>query len=502
MGVGQQDRIAGRRRPARAAPRRRSGPPGSPSSSRPGRPPRRARRSGRGRRRATGGRAARSAAPVPSRSRPRCWNQRQIAPTIRRPSPASSLASAQSTAARRLWSSRSRRRMFGLAGRAEDRARRPLGDLDADVDEAGLHCRALAALVEPLERVLAQDRMEAEAGLDPSSRLGVRAAARSIRTRLLSASDSRPVEHVDAEVAVRIRDRQAASAVQPLANTAEPREQPALFGRQQVVAPRDRAAQRPLPFGLVARPAGQVEARPSRSRIGAGLRSRTAPRRARCASGRPPRRSQIARIVGQRRRRRGRGRVGAPGRGPRTARRRPSRRAAGPDGRAPRAIRSSSRLVTRRRTSGAPRASRGHDVRAGRQQLFQVVEHEERRPIAEVRAERIADGSLGRFAHAERRRDGRLDQRRVAQRGEVDEPDAVREPVADVTRDRQREARLAAATRAGQRDDAALDEVARGRASISSVATDELVTSPGRFEGTSSVRSGRASSATPGTTSR
>ena len=36
----------------------------------------------------------------------------------------------------------------------------------------------------------------------------------------------------------------------------------------------------------------------------------------------------------------------------------------------------------------------GHDVGAGRQELFEVVEHEERRSIAEVGVERIADGSL------------------------------------------------------------------------------------------------------------
>ena len=42
-----------------------------------------------------------------------------------------------------------------------------------------------------------------------------------------------------------------------------------------------------------------------------------------------------------------------------------------------------------------PAREAGHDVRAGRQELFQVVEHEERRSIAEVGVEGIADGSLG-----------------------------------------------------------------------------------------------------------
>ena len=42
-----------------------------------------------------------------------------------------------------------------------------------------------------------------------------------------------------------------------------------------------------------------------------------------------------------------------------------------------------------------PAREAGHDVGAGRQELFQVVEHEERRSIAEVGVEGIADGSLG-----------------------------------------------------------------------------------------------------------
>ena len=59
------------------------------------------------------GRASSSVSRVrASRIRPRCWNQRQIPPTIRRPRPGSSLARAQSAAARRLRSSRSRRRML------------------------------------------------------------------------------------------------------------------------------------------------------------------------------------------------------------------------------------------------------------------------------------------------------------------------------------------------------------------------------------------------------
>ena len=53
-------------------------------------------------------------------------------------------------------------------------------------------------------------------------------------------------------------------------------------------------------------------------------------------------------------------------------------------------------LPARHEQAHVRRAAReaGHDVGAGRQELFEVVEHEERRSIAEVGVERIADGSL------------------------------------------------------------------------------------------------------------
>ena len=153
----------------------------------------------------------------------------------------------------------------GLAGRAEDRAAGALGDLDADADEAGLELRAFAALVEPLERELAQERMEAEARLDLLDRGAIRAvraaAPISIRTRLLSARDSRPVEDVDAEVAVGVRDGPGGVGAssrrrRPPAGAKSRRSSGASRSWLQAIG----AAQRPLPLGQVARPAGEVEA--------------------------------------------------------------------------------------------------------------------------------------------------------------------------------------------------------------------------------------------------
>ena len=114
----------------------------------------------------------------------------------------------------------------------------------------------------------------------------------------------------------------------------------------------------------------------------------------------------------------------------------------------------------------------GDDVRGGREQLLEVVEDEQQDPIAEVQAEDLADRRLGGFAEADRARDGRLDERGVADRSEVDEPRAMREPRGERRRDAEREAGLAAATGTRERDDAALRErLAHGR--DLGVSTDE-----------------------------
>ena len=174
------------------------------------------------------------------------------------------------------------------------------------------------------------------------------------------------------------------------------------------------------------------------------------------ASGKPPSRSLIARMVAGCRRPVA-GRAGAGGRGVRRGRRRRRCRAAAPDSRAPR--RSAAARGWSRWSSGT--APRG---RVGRRCP--------RRPGAAARGCRgRAAGSdrggagggprrspLRRIRRGRRARDGGLDERRVTDRGEVDEPRAMREPRRERRRDTEREAGLAAAAGTRERDHAALRE--------------------------------------------
>ncbi len=112
------------------------------------------------------------------------------------------------------------------------------------------------------------------------------------------------------------------------------------------------------------------------------------------------------------------------------------------------------------------------DLGAPWEQLLEVVEDEQAGPVPQVRAQRVLDGLLGRLADAEGGGDGGLDPRRIADRGEVDEPRPVREGVARVAGDREREAGLAAAARPGQGHDAAPAELVADRRALP-VAPDE-----------------------------
>ena len=96
---------------------------------------------------------------------------------------------------------------------------------------------------------------------------------------------------------------------------------------------------------------------------------------------------------------------------------------------------------------------------AAGKQLLEVVQDEEDRPLPEVAAEGFARRPVGRFPDAEGDGDRRLQQDRVAERGEVHEPDAMRELVASRAGDREGEPGLAAAAGSGQRDDPARAEV-------------------------------------------
>ena len=85
------------------------------------------------------------------------------------------------------------------------------------------------------------------------------------------------------------------------------------------------------------------------------------------------------------------------------------------------------------------------DIAGGVDDLLEVVEHEQRPPVAEERG-RVALG-------ADRARDRGEDERRIAKRRQVDEPDAVGERVPRLARRREREASLPDPAGTRERDD-------------------------------------------------
>ena len=244
---------------------------------------------------------------------------------------------------------------------------------------------------------------------------------------------------------------------------------------------------------------GRGSARAARGSA-AGLSIRTRAAASSIARGRPPRRSQIARTAA--RASSVRTRSGRCERARSTKSATPASISRGGTGypRSP-AIRSSSRLVT-----SDPELRGGPDDASDRlgtvrQELLEVVQEEQRDAVAQVCPERVAHGQVGRLSNTERGRDGGFEQSGIPDGGQVDEPCAVWEPVADASGEAEGEPRLAAPAWPGQREDPALGEGHPEKLDLG-LATESAVTSPGRFDGASSVRSGRGSSAAPGTTSR
>ena len=91
--------------------------------------------------------------------------------------------------------------------------------------------------------------------------------------------------------------------------------------------------------------------------------------------------------------------------------------------------------------------------------LFEVVQDEQDRPVAQVLLHRVQDGPRAVLGNAERLGDRRGHERRVPHAREVHVAHAVGEGPLDVRRRADRKTSLAAASRAGQRDKpAALEE--------------------------------------------
>ena len=112
------------------------------------------------------------------------------------------------------------------------------------------------------------------------------------------------------------------------------------------------------------------------------------------------------------------------------------------------------------------------DDRCGRDDLLEVVEHEQHRLVAQPVGERIGDRPGGPLRDADRAGDPGGDQHRVADRLERYEEDAVREVVRDAGGELERQSRLARAARPGQRQQPGRAEQGRRLGQLG-VATDE-----------------------------
>ena len=346
--------------------------------------------------------------------------------------------------------------------------------------------------------------MEAEPRLRASAAAPL--GAGSIRIRLLSASDSRPSTTSSPRSPAGFATGSAVSAVHPPANTPSRanRRRSGSASSSSLQAIARRAASAAARAGPAA-PPPRSRLCSSRSRICDGLKHAGARR------GELERQRQAAEPLGDRAdgvhapRRRGRDQDGARARDRRTARRRRPASSGGTGWPRSPLIRSSSRLVTR------SRSVRGVAGRGGRpicgavgEQLLEVVEDEQ----AVVRSRRwirsaSSTGSLGRLADPDRGRDrrarsapgpgsrpGRRTRCRAGSDPRTSRATASASRVLPLPPGPVRVTiRLAARS-------------SRQTAARSSSRPTRLVTSPGRFVGASVVRSGRSSSAAPGTTSR
>ena len=104
--------------------------------------------------------------------------------------------------------------------------------------------------------------------------------------------------------------------------------------------------------------------------------------------------------------------------------------------------------------------------------VLAVVEYDERAPRLERVDDRLGHRPVSPFADVEYRRDRVRDEIIVRQRRELDEPDAVLVPVEQIGAHLQREARLADAARADERDEPVLGEQLRDGEDVD-VAADE-----------------------------
>ena len=231
----------------------------------------------------------------------------------------------------------------------------------------------------------------------------------------------------------------AAARVKPPAKTARRRKSACSVGREQVVAPGDRVAHRALPRRQVAAAAGQQgqpllepgQERRRRQDLHPGRGKLDGQRQAVeaaadggdgggvCCSQREVRQARLRALDEERDR-------GDPRQLLESAAERSaagSGRGGTGNSRSPRTC-SGSRLVARMVSSGQAASKRGH-VRRGLQHLLAVVEDEQQPLAGEVSGQRVAQRLPGDLPHAERGGNRRYDERRIGQRREIDEEDAI-----------------------------------------------------------------------------
>ena len=197
-----------------------------------------------------------------------------------------------------------------LPCRSEDPGAGSLGHRGHGGGVPALDVGALAGLLETLERVFAEQRVQVEAGLGGGA---LRRVGRLDPDEALVGERLEALEDVDAEVAV--RDRRPAAPARPSSRRRRPprRRKSRRSGSDsrswlQAIAPRSVRWR----SGRSRDPPARSRLDVSRSRISAGLRSRTRAAASSIASGRPDRRSQICRTICERIAGRGRGPAGGP----------------------------------------------------------------------------------------------------------------------------------------------------------------------------------------------
>ena len=355
---------------------------------------------------------------------------------------------------------------------------RHLGERRDRVRVASLDELALPRLLQALDGVLAEERVEVEPRFRAGTLIGIR---RFDADEALVGQRLEPVEDVDPEIAVWIDDGQCELGAPAAGKDADPPEEPALRLAEQLVAPRDRAAERAL--ALRARresrqPRSRLEVR--RSRMSAGLSNRTRAAASSMASGSPESRSQICRMTARASSSSTRSGRNAVARAVNSST--PASASSGGTAwpRSPE-MRRSSRLVTSSRTAGAPRARVATMSAPAGSSCSRLSRRRSSSRSRRCSRNEVSTVAARRFAHAEGRRHRRT---RAAPASRTAARSTNHVPCGNRSRsclgDAKGEARLAAPAGPGQGQDPGRRRGGRAAWSTCSARPTSSVTSPGQ----------------------